>query len=100
MSYITVFSQFRAVPSMHWGFSGGTVVKNLPGRSWVRSLGWEDPMEGNGTHSNILAQKIPWTRGAWVGYGPWGCKESDRTKHAPHEKQIPSQKMYTFCQSH
>ena len=32
----------------------------------VRFLGWEDPLEeGMGTHSNILAQKIPVDIGAW-----------------------------------
>ena len=39
-------------------------VKNLlaVGETWVRSLGWEDPLEkGKGTHSSILAWKIPWT---------------------------------------
>ena len=33
-------------------------VKNLPAmrETWVRSLGWEDPLEeGMATHSNILA---------------------------------------------
>ena len=30
--------------------------------TWVRSLGWEDPIEkGKATHSSILAWKIPWT---------------------------------------
>ena len=30
--------------------------------AWVRSLGWEDPVEKEtATHSNILAWKIPWT---------------------------------------
>ena len=29
---------------------------------WVRSLGWEDPLEkGKVTHSSILAWRIPWT---------------------------------------
>ena len=29
---------------------------------WVRSLGWEDPLEeGMETHSSILAWRIPWT---------------------------------------
>ena len=29
---------------------------------WVRSLGWEDPLEEEkATHSSILAWKIPWT---------------------------------------
>ena len=30
--------------------------------TWVRSLGWEDPLEKRkATHSNILAWRIPWT---------------------------------------
>ena len=30
--------------------------------TWIRSLGWEDPLEkGKATHSSILAQRIPWT---------------------------------------
>ena len=40
------------------------VVKNLPAmwETWVRSLGWEDPLEMEmTTHSNMLAWRIPWT---------------------------------------
>ena len=40
------------------------MVKNLPEvrESWVRSLGWEDPLEEEmATHSSIHAWKIPWT---------------------------------------
>ena len=40
------------------------LVKNLPAmwETWVRSLGWEDPLEkGKATHSTILAWRIPWT---------------------------------------
>ena len=30
--------------------------------TWVRSLGWEDPLEkGKATHSSILAWRILWT---------------------------------------
>ena len=39
-------------------------VKNLPAmqETQVRSLGREDPLEkGMGTHSSILAWRIPWT---------------------------------------
>ena len=39
-------------------------VKNLPEmqETWVRSLGWEDPLErGLATHSSILVWRIPWT---------------------------------------
>ena len=40
------------------------MVKSLPAvqEIWVRSLGWEDPLEkGMATHSRILAWKIPRT---------------------------------------
>ena len=43
-------------------------VKNLPAlrETWVRSLGWEDPLEESmATHSSILAWRIPMDRGAW-----------------------------------
>ena len=42
----------------------GQLVKNLPAiqGTWVRSLGWEDPLEkGKASHSSILAWRIPWT---------------------------------------
>ena len=30
--------------------------------TWIRSLGWEDPLEkGKATHSSILTWRIPWT---------------------------------------
>jgi len=29
--------------------------------TWVRSLGWEEPLEGMATHSSILSWRIPWT---------------------------------------
>ena len=40
------------------------MVKHLPTmwETWVRSLGWEDPLEKEmATHSSTLAGKIPWT---------------------------------------
>ena len=39
-------------------YSGLQLVKNRPAvqETWVRSLGWEDPLEkGKATHSSILA---------------------------------------------
>ena len=34
--------------------------------TWVRFLGWEDPLEKEmAIHSSILAWEIPWTEGAW-----------------------------------
>ena len=45
-------------------------VKNPPTmhETWVWCMGGEDPLEkGMGTHSSILAWRIPMDRGAWRG---------------------------------
>ena len=49
--------------SLLLGFTGGSVVKNLPANeeTWVRFLGGEDPLELEmAAHSSILAWEIPW----------------------------------------
>ena len=46
-----------------WASLVAQLVKNPPAvwETWVRSLAWEDPLEkGKGTHSSILAWRIPW----------------------------------------
>ena len=46
-----------------WAFLVAQMVKNLSliRETWVRSLGWEDPLEeGMATHSSILPWRIPW----------------------------------------
>ena len=51
-----------------WASLVAQMVKNLPAmrETWVRSLGWEDPLEdGMATHSSILAWRIPMDSGAW-----------------------------------
>ena len=58
---------------------------------WVRSLGWEDPMQKEmATHSNILAWRIPWTEelgglqfmeSQRVGYD-WACTRTHAHTHA------------------
>ena len=51
-----------------WASLIAQLVKNLPvmRETWVRFLGWEDPLEeGMTTHSSILAWRIPVNRGAW-----------------------------------
>ena len=55
-----------------WASLVAQLVKNLPAmqQTWVRSLGWEDPLEkGKATHTSVF----------WLGefhglYSPWGCK--------------------------
>ena len=56
------------------------MVKKLPAmqETWVRSLGWEDPLEeGMATHSSILAWTIPWTKEP----GRLQSMESQRVRH-------------------
>ena len=55
---------------------------------WIRSLGWEDPLEGGmAPHSSILTWRIPWTE------EPGGLQsmESQRTGHdLVHTHRDPS----------
>ena len=47
-----------------WASLVAQLVKNpsVVQETWVRSLGWEDPLEkGKATHSRILAWRIPQT---------------------------------------
>ena len=47
-----------------WTSLKAQLVKNPPTMqgTWVRSLGWEDPLEkGKATHSSILAWRLAWT---------------------------------------
>ena len=59
-----------------WASLVAHLVKHPPAMQeiWVRSLGWEDPLEkGKAIHSSFLAWRIPWT-------SPWGPKELDTTE--------------------
>ena len=65
---VTLFSScpqsFPASRSFPGAFLVGQMAKNPPARqeTQVQSLGQEDPLEkGMGTHSSILAWRIPWT---------------------------------------
>jgi len=54
--------------NLNMGFPDSSVVKNQPAvqETWVRSLGWEDPLTKEiGTHFSILAWRNPSDRGAW-----------------------------------
>ena len=55
-------------------FPGGSDSKEsvCMWETWVRSLGWEDPLEeGMATYSSILGWRIPWTEepGGATGHG-------------------------------
>ena len=72
--------------SMHLSSFGGS-VKNPPAKreTWIRSLGWEDPLEeGMATHSSILAWRIPWTKesGGLRSMGSQSVWHDWATKHS------------------
>ena len=55
---------FVCTYSLRWASLVVQRVKRLPAmqETWVRSLGWEDPLEKEmATHSSTLAWKTPWT---------------------------------------
>ena len=57
-----------------WASLVAQLVKNPPEmwETWVRSLGWEDPLEkAKAAHSSILAWTVSWT-GQF--HGPWGSQ--------------------------
>ena len=46
-------------------YSWASLVGQIPAmwETWVRPLGWEDPLEKGLAHFSILAWRIPWTEG-------------------------------------
>ena len=73
------------------------MVKNPPAiwETWVRSLGWKDPLEEG--HANPLQYSClehPQGQRSLAGYSPWGHKESDTTGQlstAQHSEPYRSQ---------
>ena len=65
-----------------WAYLVAQKLKLLPAmrETWVRSLGWEDPLEKEmATHSSIFSWRIPWTE-APGGLQSTGHKESNTTE--------------------
>ena len=93
-SVIVLFSQL-AIFNKNPGGSDSPAVWD----TWVRSLGWEDPLEeGMATHSNILAWRIPIDRGACRATVPGfqRVRHSWATKH--NTCMISSRNMENFPQ--
>ena len=59
-------------------------------KTWVQSLGWEDPLEkGKATYSNIMAWRIPWTTvhgiaKSWTQLSDLGLVAELIRSHFPH----------------
>ena len=59
------------------------LIKNPPSmlEIWVRSLGWEDPLEvGHGNPVQYSCLENPHGQRSLAGYYPWDHKESDMTE--------------------
>ena len=65
--YVCIYLYVSIIP--FYGFSAHLDhLRSLSKETWVRSLGWKDPLsweEGMATHSSILAWRTPMDRGAW-----------------------------------
>ena len=73
-------------------------LKCLPAmqETWVRSLGWEDPLEKEmATHSSILAWRIPWMEEP----GGLQSKGSQRVRHDLVCKHAPWYLEYCICET-
>ena len=72
-------------PQGIWTSLVAQTVKHLPAmwETWVRSLGWEDPLGKEGRKRQPTPVLLPGKFHGWrslVGYSPWGRKESDTTE--------------------
>ena len=71
------------VPQIAGGFPGGSEGKesfcNTGDLGWIPGLG-RSPGEGNGKPLQYSCLKNPMDGGAWQGYSPWGCKDSNTTE--------------------
>ena len=66
---------------------------------WVRSLGWEDPLEEEiKTHSYILAWRIPMDRGTWRATDHGVTKSrTGLSTHAPFIEHYMSESVSGTC---
>ena len=73
------------------GFPGSSEAKRLPvmRKSWVRSMGHEDPLEEEPTPV-FLPGKFHGRR-SLIGYSPWGCKELDKTERLHFQEHFTCQ---------
>ena len=70
-------------------------IKNLAAvqETWVRSLGWEDPLEeGTVNPLQYSCLENPHGQRSLVGYSPWGRKESDMTEPLSLTQTIQKEK--------
>ena len=66
-------------------------------KTWVQSLGWEDPLgKGIATHSSILAWRIPWTEDPG-GLQSMGSKRVRYTERLTQQQSFMPQLQLLIC---
>ena len=82
-----------------------TKVRGVPGHAFVEEQQVSDQLtcqvangqkqvtlmtaaEGNGTPLQYSCLENPMDRRTWLGYSPWGCKESDTTERLHSLRKI------------
>ena len=75
------------------------VVKEPPANAWdkrdvgsIPGLG-RSPRGGNGNPLQYFCLENPHGQRSLVGYGTWGCKESDMTEYTQHRERGRQEKM-------
>ena len=66
------------------------MVKNLPAmqETWVRSLGWDDPLEKGMTTTPVFLPGESHGQRSQAGYSPWGYKKSDTTEQLTRARTL------------
>ena len=72
------------------------MVKNLPAmwETWVRSLGWEDPLEEGSNPVQYSCLENPHGQRSLAGYSPWSRKELDMTKRLSPAQHVHVEYVY------
>ena len=65
-----------------WASLVAQLIKNLPamGKTWVQSLGWEDPLERKRLPTPVFWPGECHGQRSLVGYSPWSCKKLNTTE--------------------
>ena len=75
-----ISAKFRGTQALFPGGSDGKVsAYNSGDLGSVPGL-WRSPGEGNGNPLQYSYLENPMDGGTWLGYSPWGRKESDTTE--------------------
>ena len=79
------------------GFPGGSDSKasayNAGDLGSIPGLG-RSPGEGNGNPLRYSCLENPMDRGTWLGYSPWGCKESGMTEQLHSLRGFQSRRQW------